>query len=216
MPTPQQRLLQLALEYQVLRFGEFTLKSGRVSPYFFNAGLFNTGRALRELGDCYADVILQQGMPMDMLFGPAYKGIPLVSAAAIGLAARGHDKPYAFNRKEAKDHGEGGVFVGAPIQGKIVLIDDVITAGTAIRESVALIQAAGATLSGIVVLFDREERMTDAPTSTMQALATQWQVPVHALASFSDVLDWVRHNSTHAAYLPALEEYRERYGTSSR
>jgi orotate phosphoribosyltransferase len=211
MPTPQQRLLQLALDYDVLRFGEFTLKSGRLSPYFFNAGLFNTGHALKILGECYADVIEQEKLPLDMLFGPAYKGIPLVSAAAVAMAAKGKDLPYAFNRKEAKDHGEGGVFVGAPIQGKVLLVDDVITAGTAIRESVSLIQAAGAQVSGIVVLFDRQERMNDAPTSTLNMLSTQLNVPVKALASFSDVLALIEHDEKYAQFVPAMLQYRAIY-----
>ena len=212
MSTPQERLLQLALDYQVLRFGEFTLKSGRKSPYFFNAGLFNAGHALKILGECYADVIEQEKLPLDMLFGPAYKGIPLVSAAAVALAAKGKDYPYAFNRKEAKDHGEGGVFVGAPIQGKVLLVDDVITAGTAIRESVSLIQAAGAEVSGIVVLFDRQERMNDASTSTLNLLSNTLNVPVRALASFSDVLALIEHHETYADYVPAMLQYRESYG----
>lgn len=214
MLSPQQILLQLALDYQVLRFGEFTLKSGRQSPYFFNAGLFNTGYALKVLGECYADTIIQHGIPHDMLFGPAYKGIPLVSAAAVAMAARSKDVPYAFNRKEAKDHGEGGVFVGAPIEGKIVLIDDVITAGTAIRESVGLIQAAGATVSGIVVLFDREERVTDGVKSTVQVLSETLRIPVHALASFSDVIAMVERDSAYAHYLPAMRQYRDAYGAA--
>ncbi|MFI4955715.1 MAG: orotate phosphoribosyltransferase [Gammaproteobacteria bacterium] len=212
MSTPQQRLLQLALDYHVLRFGEFTLKSGRQSPYFFNAGLFNTGNALKVLGECYADIIQQENLPLDMLFGPAYKGIPLVSAAAVALAERGKDYPYAFNRKEAKDHGEGGVFVGAPIQGNVLLVDDVITAGTAIRESVGLIQAAGAQVSGIVVLFDREERMSDAPTSTLNMLSSSLNVPVRALASFSDVLALIENHIDFADYMPAMLQYRESYG----
>ena len=212
MPTPQQRLLQLALDYDVLRFGEFTLKSGRLSPYFFNAGLFNTGHALKILGECYADVIEQEKLPLDMLFGPAYKGIPLVSAAAVALAAKGKDYPYAFNRKEAKDHGEGGVFVGAPIQGNILLVDDVITAGTAIRESVSLIQAAGAQVSGIVVLFDRQERMNDAPMSTLNMLSHQLNVPVRALASFSDVLALIERDDRYAAHVSAMLKYRDLHG----
>lgn len=215
MADPQQTLLKLALDYDVLRFGEFTLKSGRSSPYFFNAGLFNTGNALKVLGECYADTIIQNNLSLDMLFGPAYKGIPLVSAAAVAMAARGKDLPYAFNRKEAKDHGEGGVFVGAPISGKIVLIDDVITAGTAMRESVALIQAAGAQVSGIVVLFDRQERMTDAPISTTQALSTLLQVPVHAIACFSDVMTLVEQDKKYAPYVKAMQKYRDVYGAAA-
>lgn len=214
MPTPQQRLLQLALDYDVLRFGEFTLKSGRQSPYFFNAGLFNTGHALQVIGECYADIILQENLTLDMLFGPAYKGIPLVSAAAMGLATRGKDYPYAFNRKEAKDHGEGGVFVGAPIQGNIVLVDDVITAGTAIRESVKLIEAAGARVSGIVVLFDRQERMTDSPLSTLNMLSQQLSIPVKALASFSDVLALIEHDEKYSHYVAAMKQYQQQYGSS--
>jgi orotate phosphoribosyltransferase len=212
MSTPQQTLLQLALEYNVLRFGTFTLKSGRESPYFFNAGLFNTGHALKILGECYADTLLQHQLPADMLFGPAYKGIPLVSSAAIALAARGHNLPYAFNRKEAKDHGEGGVFVGAPINGNVVLIDDVITAGTAIRESVTLIQAAGARVSGIVVLFDRQERMNDASLSATQQLSQQLQVPVCALASFADILAMIEGKAEYAAHVEKMREYWTKFG----
>ncbi|TQV62832.1 MAG: orotate phosphoribosyltransferase, partial [Halothiobacillaceae bacterium] len=151
--------LRYALEREVLRFGEFTLKSGRVSPYFFNAGLFNTGDALSRLGQYYAEVIVRSGVEFDMLFGPAYKGIPLAAATAIALAERhGRDLPWAFNRKEAKAHGEGGSIVGAPLKGKILIVDDVITAGTAIRESLAIIRAADAQAVGVAVLLDRQEK----------------------------------------------------------
>jgi orotate phosphoribosyltransferase len=212
MHTPQQTLLQLALDYQVLRFGEFTLKSGRQSPYFFNAGLFNTGHALKILGECYAETMASNTIPADMLFGPAYKGIPLVSAAAVAMAARGKNLPYAFNRKEAKDHGEGGVFVGAPIKGNVVLIDDVITAGTAIRESVGLIQAAGAHVSGIVVLFDRQERIDNENVSAVQQLSMTLNVPVHALASFADVLALIEGQKEYAEHVRSMREYQKIYG----
>ncbi len=201
MPTSQEIFLQLALDYNVLQFGEFTLKSGRKSPYFFNAGLFNTGHALKVLGECYAHTIIAKQLPVDMLFGPAYKGIPLVSGTAVAMAAQGKDLPYAFNRKEIKDHGEGGTLIGAPLKGNVVLIDDVITAGTAIRESVALIQATEATLSGIIVLFDRQEKVNDEdPLSAIQTLSKQLNVPIYALATFTDLLAMLKNQKELAEY----------------
>ncbi len=159
MQPYKQQFIRFCLDLGVLRFGEFTLKSGRVSPYFFNAGLFNTGAAMLELGRLYASELIESGLEYDMIFGPAYKGIPLVTATATALAERhGVDKPLAFNRKEAKDHGEGGSIVGAPLEGRVLIVDDVITAGTAIRESQTLIEAAGARPAGVLIALDRQER----------------------------------------------------------
>ncbi|MCZ2135238.1 MAG: orotate phosphoribosyltransferase [Burkholderiales bacterium] len=210
----RQQFLRFALDCDVLRFGEFKTKSGRLSPYFFNSGLFNTGESLRRLGAYYADAVLAADVPFDMTFGPAYKGIPLVSALAIGLAEKGHNLPYAFNRKEAKDHGEGGLIVGAPLAGRVLIVDDVITAGTSVRESVALIRAAGATPAGVLIMLDRRERGTGTLSAVQEVEAT-FGIPVVAIASLPDVLELVATEPALHAHQQKIESYRAQYGVPS-
>ncbi|MBS0313947.1 MAG: orotate phosphoribosyltransferase [Proteobacteria bacterium] len=210
----RQQFLRFALDCDVLRFGEFKTKSGRLSPYFFNSGLFNSGESLRRLGAYYADAVLAAGVPFDMTFGPAYKGIPLVSALAIGLAEKGHNLPYAFNRKEAKDHGEGGLIVGAPLAGRVLIVDDVITAGTSVRESVALIRAAGATPAGVLIMLDRRERGTGTLSAVQEVEAT-FGIPVVAIASLPDVLELVATEPALHAHQQKIESYRAQYGVPS-
>jgi orotate phosphoribosyltransferase len=211
------RFLQLALAADALRFGEFTLKSGRTSPYFFNAGRFDSGGALATLAGCYADAIDAAGLDFDLLFGPAYKGIPLATALACEYARRGRDLPLAFNRKEAKDHGEGGTLIGAPLAGRRVLVvDDVITAGTAIREALGFIAAAGGSPAGIVIALDRQERVAeDDPHSAAQAVAAEHAIPVVAVASLSDLLAFAGENATLAEERDRLVAYRARYGSGA-
>ncbi|MEW6692822.1 MAG: orotate phosphoribosyltransferase [Pseudomonadota bacterium] len=212
MSSLSQDFLRYALEREVLRFGEFTLKSGRVSPYFFNAGLFNTGDALSRLGRYYAELIVRSGVEFDMLFGPAYKGIPLAAATAIALAERhGRDVPWAFNRKEAKDHGEGGSIVGAPLAGRVLIIDDVITAGTAIRESLGIIRAAGAQAVGVAVLLDRQER-GQGELSAIQEVEREHGLKALAIAGLADLVELMRGDAEFAGQLPAVEAYRAAYG----
>lgn len=207
----QQEFIQLALAHNVLRFGEFTLKSGRLSPYFFNAGLFNSGAALAALGQYYAQAIVDAELSYDGLFGPAYKGIPLVSSVAIALARDFHlNKPYSFNRKEAKDHGEGGSIVGAPLSGKILIVDDVITAGTAIRQAVEIIQSAQAEVAGIVLAFDRQERGQQSQ-SAVQELQSTLQVPVISLIKFQDLREFMRQDPDIHQRLSA---YQAEYGAN--
>ena len=208
------RFLQLALRAEALRFGEFTLKSGRLSPYFFNAGRFDTGTALAELAACYADAIEASGIAFDLLFGPAYKGIPLATALACEYARRGRDLPLAFNRKEAKAHGEGGSLIGAPLAGRRVLIvDDVITAGTAIREALDIIAAAGGIAAGIVIALDRQERVREeVAQSAAQAVATEHGIPVIAVAGLSDLLEFAGESADLVRQRDALLAYRARYG----
>jgi orotate phosphoribosyltransferase len=207
----------------VLRLGEFTTKAGRLSPYFFNAGLFDTGAKLSSLAQFYARRIVHSGMQFDMLFGPAYKGIPLVTAVAIELARMGLDYPIAYNRKEAKDHGEGGSLVGAPLQGRVLIIDDVMSAGTAARESIALIQAAGATAYGVAIALDRQEMATekqadgslqDVPHSAVQHVRGQLGLQVCAIATLADLLGFLatRADASLARHLPQVQAYRARYG----
>ena len=207
----------------VLRLGEFTTKAGRQSPYFFNAGLFDTGAKLGELAQFYARRIVDSGLQFDMLFGPAYKGIPLVAAVAIELARLGQDYPYAYNRKEAKDHGEGGSLVGAPLQGRVLIIDDVMSAGTAARESIALIQAAGAQAYGVAIALDRQEMATekqadgqvvDVAHSAVQYVREQLGMQVCAIASLADLLGYLstRADAELAQHLPVVQAYRQRYG----
>lgn len=211
----QRRFLDLALARNVLRFGEFTLKSGRVSPYFFNAGLFDSGIALATLGECYADSLAAAGLGFDMLFGPAYKGIPLATALALALAARGRDVPVAFNRKEAKAHGEGGSLIGAPIAGRVLIVDDVITAGTAIREALDIITAAGGRPCGVVIALDRQERGQTGTRSAAQEVAAEFGLPVIAIAGLSDLLDLADERPDVAAHKDALVAYRARYGSDT-
>ena len=210
----QQDFIELALEFEVLQFGEFELKSGRISPYFFNAGRFSTGGALARLGRCYAAALRASGVHVDMLFGPAYKGIPLVSTTAVALTEQhGVDLPFAFNRKEAKTHGEGGNIVGAPLAGDVVVIDDVMTAGTAIRESMAILNESGARGAGVVIGLDRCER-GDGKRSAVQQVEQDWGLTVVSVVSLHDIIDWVESNPEMAQHREALERYRERYGVA--
>lgn len=206
--------IHLCLELGVLRFGEFKLKSGRTSPYFFNAGLFNSGRALAELGRAYAATIQRADLPCDVLFGPAYKGIPLVATTAVALADHhGRSLPWSFNRKEAKDHGEGGNIVGAPLRGRVLIIDDVITAGTAIRESVDLIRAAGATPVGVIIALDRQERGQTAQ-SAVQEVEQTLGLPVTSIIKLADLIEHLRAVGD-ATQLASLQSYRQRYGVGA-
>jgi orotate phosphoribosyltransferase len=204
--------IDLCLRLGVLRFGEFKLKSGRLSPYFFNAGSFNTGGGLAELGRHYADAIQKTAWPFDVLFGPAYKGIPLVAAASIALADRhGRDAPWAFNRKEAKDHGEGGSVVGAKLQGRVLIVDDVISAGTSVRESVDLIRSAGAEPAGVVIALDRMERGT-GETSAVQEVREQYGIPVVAVVTLDNLVEFLERDANRQAELQAVAAYRSTYG----
>lgn len=211
MQDYQREFLQLAIQQQVLCFGEFTLKSGRLSPYFFNAGLFNTGHALAKLGSYYAQAIQHAGIEFDSLFGPAYKGIPLVASTAIALAQRGQDYPYAFNRKEVKEHGEGGVIVGAPLHGRIVLVDDVITAGTAIRESMEIIEQAGAQLEAVVISLNRQEKGQQAYSSITEIEDT-YQTRVVSIVCLDDVVSYLQALGGYQTTLTAIAAYRAKYG----
>ena len=211
----QERFLELALAREVLRFGEFTLKSGRLSPYFFNAGRFDSGAALAALGECYADALAASGLQIDMLFGPAYKGIPLATALATALAARGRDLPLAFNRKEAKAHGEGGQLIGAPLAGRVLVVDDVITAGTAIRESIELIRAAGATPAAVLIALDRQERGQVGERSAAQEVEAEFGLPVVAVAGLAQLLQLAQDRPELARYKDALLAYRSQYGSRS-
>ncbi len=214
MPTSQ-AFIALCLELGVLRFGEFKLKSGRLSPYFFNAGLFNTGRAIAELGRFYAAAVNSSGVGFDMLFGPAYKGIPLVTVTAAALAD-GHqqDLPWAFNRKEAKDHGEGGTIVGSPLKGRVLIVDDVMTAGTAIRESVEIIRQAGATPAGVVIALDRQERGQGAQ-SAVQEVQELFGLPVISILKLADLIAFLE-TTGNSQQLAAVRSYREQFGIASR
>ena len=209
--------LQFALETGVLRFGEFTLKSGRVSPYFFNAGLFNSGAKLSRLAAFYAAALAELEPEPFMLFGPAYKGIPLASATAAALADHHQrDVPFAFNRKEIKDHGEGGQLVGAPLEGDVVIVDDVITAGTSIRESVDLIHSAGAQAAAVMIALDREEAVTEEGDSAIDHVAKTYGLRVHTLARFSTLLEFLSDRPDLAANLGALQAYQTQYGLTTR
>ena len=219
MKNYKKHFLRFAEERQALKFGEFTLKSGRISPYFFNAGTFYTGEALARLGRHYADAIVQSGIEFDMLFGPAYKGIPLVAAVSVALAEHhGRDLPWAFNRKEAKDHGEGGWLVGAPLQGRVLVIDDVITAGTAIREVAALFEKTEASIAGVFVAVDRQERGQaelpegGKPLSAIQEVEQSLGVPVRSIVSMGNIITWLEELPEREADLAAMQSYREQYG----
>jgi len=214
MQDYQRDFIQFSIESDVLRFGEFTLKSGRISPYFFNAGLFNTGSRLAKLGQFYADAIVSSGIEFDMLFGPAYKGIPLVSAVAIALSEHhGIDKPWVFNRKEAKQHGEGGSLVGATLNGRVLVIDDVITAGTAIRESLELIQSSNASLSAVCVSIDRQEKGQNE-RSAIQEIEQDHDVQVVTIAQLSTLVEFLQDQPEHSETVAAIEGYRAQYGVS--
>jgi orotate phosphoribosyltransferase len=212
--------VKFALKEGVLRFGQFVTKSGRTSPYFFNAGLFNDGTSVGRLGRFYAQALVQSGLSFDMLFGPAYKGIPLATSTAIALSSHpamtGHHVPFAFNRKEAKDHGEGGQLVGAPLKGRVVIIDDVITAGTSVRESVDMILAAGAQPAAVLIALDRAERSGPdhdlTERSALQEVSHQFNIPVITIASLSDVLEVVQTQVEFADYRDAVLAYRAQYG----
>ncbi len=212
MADNNRAFIELALASGVLQFGAFTLKSGRVSPYFFNAGLFQTGDALSALGAFYADRMMSASGSFDVLFGPPYKGIPLVSAMAVALSRdHGRSLPYAYARKEAKDHGEGGTLVGAPLEGRVLIVDDVVTAGTAANEAIEVIRAAGAEPAGVLVAIDREERGLEGPLSAVQALEADHGIPVYSIVTFSEILEFVKETQSPEA-LNAMLAYREVYG----
>lgn len=205
--------IEFALKNKALLFGEFTLKSGRVSPYFFNTGCFNTGATIARLGQFYARAIVASGVDFDMLFGLAYKGIPLVTSVAVALAEHhGISKPYAFDRKEVKDHGEGGMIVGAPLVGKVLVIDDVITAGVSIEHGASLIQSAGATMAGIVISMDRQERMQHGEFSAVVEVERKYQAPVMSVAKLADLLIYLKQNRHQADNLAHVHAYNETYG----
>ncbi|VEJ20512.1 orotate phosphoribosyltransferase [Neisseria animaloris] len=209
----RQDFLKFALEQNVLKFGEFTTKAGRQSPYFFNAGLFNDGASTLALAKFYAQAIIESKVEFDMLFGPAYKGIILAAATAMMLAENGVNVPFAYNRKEAKDHGEGGVLVGAPLKGRVLIIDDVISAGTSVRESVKLIEAEGATPAAVAIALDRMEKGT-GELSAVQEVEQQYGLPVVAIANLRDLLALLENNAEFGAYLEPVRAYRERYGVA--
>ena len=209
----RQDFLKFALEQNVLKFGEFTTKAGRQSPYFFNAGLFNDGAGTLALAKFYAEAIIESKVAFDMLFGPAYKGIILAAATAMMLAEKGVNVPFAYNRKEAKDHGEGGVLVGAPLKGKVLIIDDVISAGTSVRESVKLIQGENATPAGVVIALDRMEKGT-GDLSAVQEVEQQYGLPVVSIANLNDLFTLLQSNREFDAYLAPVKAYRERYGVA--
>lgn len=212
MQAYQRDFIRFAIERGVLRFGEFTLKSGRTSPYFFNAGLFNSGLALARLGRYYASAIVDSGLSFDVLFGPAYKGIPLAASTAVALAEH-HDRdlPWCFNRKEAKDHGEGGTLVGAPLAGRVLIIDDVITAGTAIREVMQIIQGQEARAAGVLIALNRQER-GKGELSAIQEVERDFGMPVVSIVSLEQVLEYLAGDAELKSYLPAVERYRADYG----
>ncbi|PRY96746.1 orotate phosphoribosyltransferase [Jezberella montanilacus] len=218
--SDRRAFVQFALDEGVLRFGSFVTKSGRTSPYFFNAGLFNRGRSVGRLAQFYAQALINAGVSFDMMFGPAYKGIPLATATAVALASHpamsGRDVPFAYNRKEVKDHGEGGVLVGAPLQGKVVIIDDVITAGTSVRESVDIIRAAGAEPAAVLIAMDRMERAGAegalSPHSAVQEVQNLYGLPVISIASLDDIMALLRERHDFAQYQDAVTTYRDRYG----
>ena len=213
-----QDFVQFAIESGVLRFGEFRTKAGRLSPYFFNAGLFDDGAKLGRLAQFYARALLASGIEFDLIFGPAYKGIPLGAALAVELARLGVNKPFAYNRKEAKDHGEGGVLVGAPLQGRVLIVDDVISAGTAVRESIALIRAAGATPHALAIALDRQEKATengrDVDWSAVSHVRDTLGLQVCAIARLADLLSYLQSTDEFAQHVAAVSDYRARYGTA--
>ena len=212
MKAWQREFIEFAISKQVLKFGEFTLKSGRKSPYFFNAGLFNTGRDLAQLGRFYAQALVDSGIDFDLLFGPAYKGIPIATTTAVALADHHQrDLPYCFNRKEAKHHGEGGLLVGSPLEGRVMLVDDVITAGTAIRESMEIITAHHATLAGVLISLDRQERGREA-ISAIQEVERDYQCRVISIITLKDLISYLEEQPSMAEALDAVKAYREQYG----
>ncbi len=212
MQAYQRDLIRIAIGRGVLRFGQITLKSGRISPYFFNAGLFDSGLALAQLGRFYAAAVVDSGIDFDVLFGPAYKGIPLAATTAVALAEHHQrDVPWCFNRKEAKDHGEGGTLVGAPLAGRVLIIDDVITAGTAIREVMQIIQAQGAQAAGVLIALNRQER-GKGELSAIQEVERDYGMPVVSIVSLEQVLEYLAEDAELKQYLPAVQAYRAEYG----
>ena len=209
-----QQFIQFAIQKQVLRFGEFKTKAGRLSPYFFDAGLFNDGESLMKLGEFYSASIDKSGIQFDMLFGPAYKGIPLAASIAIAFYRQNRNLPFAFNRKESKDHGEGGSVVGAPLQGRVLIIDDVISAGTSVRESVDLIKASGATPCGVAIALDRQERGTGS-LSAVEEVKKTMGIPVCSIANLEMLIKYLQNQPHMAQNLAAIERYRSEYGTPS-
>jgi orotate phosphoribosyltransferase len=205
------QFIDFAIKKQVLRFGEFKTKAGRLSPYFFNAGLFNDGESLMKLGEFYAAAILKSGMQFDMLFGPAYKGITLAASISIALARQGHNFPYAYNRKEVKDHGEGGTIVGASLKGRVLIVDDVISAGTSVRESVEMIKAAGAIPAGVAIAIDRQERGLGS-LSAVQEVEKDSGMPVIKIATLADLIRFLDGATDLAEFKPAVQAYRNEYG----
>ena len=212
MQAYQREFIRFAIERGVLRFGEFTLKSGRTSPYFFNAGLFDSGLALAKLGRFYASALVDAGIGFDVLFGPAYKGIPLAATTAVALAEHHQrDLPWCFNRKEAKDHGEGGTLVGAPLKGRVLIVDDVITAGTAIREVMQIIQAQGAQAAGVLIALNRQERGR-GELSAIQEVERDYGIPVLSIVALDQVLEYLAEDAELKRHLPAVQDYRAQYG----
>lgn len=209
----RREFVEFAIRAGVLRFGEFKTKAGRLSPYFFNAGLFDDGAKVAELGRFYARAALASGMAFDMIFGPAYKGIPLAATAAIALAGLGHNVPFCFNRKEAKDHGEGGFIVGAPLKGRVLVIDDVITDGASKREAVEIIRAAGAIPAGVLIALDRQER-GQGELSATQEVSREFGMPVTAIATLADILATLRAKAEDRGHVERIEDYRRRYGVA--
>jgi orotate phosphoribosyltransferase len=211
----KQEFIELALEVGVLRFGQFKLKSGRNSPYFFNSGLFNTGYAAAKLGRTYAAAVADSKIAFDMLFGPAYKGIPLVALTAAALAEHhGRDLPFCFNRKEIKEHGEGGTIVGAPVSGRVLILDDVITAGTAIRETITLLRQAGGEPAGVVIALDRQER-GNGELSAIQEVQQAYGIPVASIIRLDDLVEHLEGSARHGQFLPLVQDYRDRYGVTA-
>lgn len=207
----QKQFIHYALDCGVLKFGEFQLKSGRLSPYFFNTGLFNTGAQLDKLGQFYAQTLLNACVAVDVLYGPAYKGIPLVSTTSIAYSRLSRDIPFAFNRKEAKDHGEGGTLVGSPLQGNVWILDDVITAGTSVRESVDIIRGAGATVAGVVIALDRQEKGQNS-MSAVQEVSQQFGIPVISIISLAEIIEFIAQDPDFSDKLAIISHYRQQYG----
>ncbi|HEY9032225.1 MAG TPA: orotate phosphoribosyltransferase [Kangiella sp.] len=212
MQDYQKQFIELALSKNVLKFGEFTLKSGRLSPYFFNTGLFDSGYDLAQLGRCYAQTIVDQKISFDLLFGPAYKGIPLVSTTSVALSEHHNiNTPYSFNRKEKKDHGEGGNIVGSTLHGKVLIIDDVISAGTAIRESIDIIKESGAEPCGVLIALDRQER-GQGELSAVQEVERDYGIPVYSIIKLADLINYLQHNTEFGSFYDKVLEYRQTYG----